>query len=252
MLDVWIQHGPPRTATTLLFHTMCAAMFLLHMNEPDNVQCNYVGDTNKFDEILKENKYNVIKIHDSKLISSGPENEWIFSTAKDYSDHNIEKWQSMTGKNEALYHRKVKYVQVLSGLKVSGWRGVVHDISTLLNLSVESSDMLLDHMRYWDILRICCGVQQSVDNVNRMKGAPSNTMKHPFGSALYPACEIYNLDELETNFMNTEIMKKFGKYSPTIRSVSLQDGELTGSYCSRTNEGLKSGKIAIMKSNKGA
>jgi hypothetical protein len=62
----------------------------------------------------------------------------------------------------------VSYVQILDTLKDRGYR-VSRDYDDALGLDVARSDALMDYLRYWDVLRVCCGKQMSGDYRDRLQ-----------------------------------------------------------------------------------
>ncbi|KAJ1418826.1 hypothetical protein B484DRAFT_433897, partial [Ochromonadaceae sp. CCMP2298] len=48
--------------------------------------------------------------------------------------------------------------------------------------------------RYWDILRLCCGPQQSQVHLQQLQGG--DLSRDPM-AADYPACEMYNISQVE-------------------------------------------------------
>ena len=50
------------------------------------------------------------------------------------------------------------------------------------------------------------------------------------------ACAAHDLDAVEAALMTTEVYRRFGARDKHLRSLSLRDGDLNGSYCRWANE----------------
>jgi hypothetical protein len=229
--NVWVQYGVPRTATTLQFHTLCTIMYMLHSDEPNDVGCHFVMGKMPYENIRTKTKYSLIKTHDPKLLLNHKQ-DWVFTTDAIIGDQNSD-WREVAVKiqKQLGLSNPIKYVQNLKKLEYYGYKLLVNEINQVFSLSETETIQLMDYLRYWEILRRCCGVQQSSENIHRLRGLPSKE-SHQFGTMLYPACEIYDLDQVESSFLKTSIVQQYGSYSSTISTVSDMDPPLTGTYCS--------------------
>jgi len=233
--DVIIQYGLNRTATTLQYVTLCAIMTLLHKAEPEKVDCFFQS------ELLEPESnatYKVIKMHNPKLLNQTMHqllqrnvNVWLFATAKNdtvgYS--NITDWGPTT---EALTEQigfDVKYAQILTLVSARG-HTIISDYLSMTGLPTNETDVLMEFIGYWDTLRQCCGTQ--------MSEKWRDVLQHR--SETYPACDIYNIDALESALLNTQMYQRFHESGPrALFQVSSTDqkhyGLLTGRYCSWIN-----------------
>ena len=59
------------------------------------------------------------------------------------------------------------------------------------------------YIRYWDILRICCGMQMSADWRNQLRPLVTYKQHHYENSSAYTACEMYNMSNVEKPLMKT-------------------------------------------------
>ena len=83
----------------------------------------------------------------------------------------------------------------------------------LFGLSVQAEKLVFAHMRFWAILRQCCGSQSSIDNrlhvhSSRRGGGnstASNRPRHSVDDPDYPACEMYSLSAVEQLVLATAL-----------------------------------------------
>ncbi len=84
----------------------------------------------------------------------------------------------------------------------------VFDYAAIFNLTTTQTHVLYQHLRYWDILRKCCGYQQSIHNRDLLH---NRTQRYGESFVLpnYPACHIYNFNEVEEAFFSTQLAAQF-------------------------------------------
>lgn len=86
--------------------------------------------------------------------------------------------------------------------------------SELFKLNASLTRHVWTHMKYWMILRRCCGLQSSKDYrklvhmsaLNRTVGI--NSLAHKPINPDYPACEVYDLEQVEGLFLNTYLSRR--------------------------------------------
>mmetsp|Transcript_15379 Transcript_15379/g.42564 ORF Transcript_15379/g.42564 Transcript_15379/m.42564 type:complete len:172 (+) Transcript_15379:768-1283(+) len=123
----------------------------------------------------------------------------------------------------------------------------------LFRLSRESQDELVEYMRYWDILRRCCGKQMS--GKWRNEQFPEAKQAHDYNrteylhSPRYHGCAMYDIDRVEDLFLQTPLYQKLVSH-PQLEIVarpSQADPPLTGTYCSRYNEAVRTEGLRAMQ-----
>ena len=73
-------------------------------------------------------------------------------------------WRAVKHEFETLWKVGVDYVQVFEDVST---RGLAFEYASLLNLTKSQANSLSEYMRYWQILRRCCGAQMSTDYRHR-------------------------------------------------------------------------------------
>lgn len=219
----------------------------------NNVDCQYVDFANMsipFVERLDHGKYHVIKTHDfenvRKLGAKFKRPLWVFSTAGPEA-----RAAGLAGDSEALTAQfgnnsqfPLKYVQVLSSLSMRGYF-LVGDYASIFGLGEEDKKKLLHYIRFWSVLRQCCGAQLSADWRSVLQGGRP-THHSPFDPS-NPFCETYDIDAVESTLLQSDITKqmrekkvKAGKYA-SYYPESLP--EFNGTYCSWFNRQIKCQKL---------
>ena len=229
----WLQYGPPRTATTLQFQTLCYAMITKYLAEPhqiEQIHCDF-GD-------LWKGPIGVSKSHTFPSGSEMEGNFVIFATS--------------TGGTEGTYNALqtagfvVPYVADTSMVAAHGHVSV-REYQAILEMTDKEMDVLVEAIRYWDILRLCCGKQMSEDWRNRLYPKQNYTLHRSTQDPGYHGCEMYNISKVEENFRSTVLytaIARFGHLKPMLRP-SRVDGDLDGTYCERYNAVLRSSGIGF-------
>jgi hypothetical protein len=200
--DTVIQYGRPRSATTLQYRTLCSIMKLV---KGTSVRCGFVADLNDEPEWGRE--FRVIKTHQ-------PPQEWPQHMFKD----NV--WFFFTGDNGIDWHseaahlandlgRDVKYVQLFDNLAMHGYT-LAADYQPIFALNNSQCESLLTYLRYWDVLRQCCGPQMSQDWRATLQHDAAHEPHWTLEDTAYPACEMYDLDKVQSNMHNTKLSQLRG------------------------------------------
>ena len=224
-----IQYGVPRTATTLQFEILCLMMAFLHEDEKNSVGCFYFINPNS--------KYKVIKVHHiSSILPSIRPGSWVFMTSKGPLTDKL---------RQKVIQLKQKHIDVpyIADVNLVSKRGhfIAYEYQKIFGLTDEQMKHVVEFLRYWDIIRVCCGIQMSADWRNHL--APNKTYRqhHDTNSLSYPACEMYNISSVEALLLNTRAFKTFSNISTlsnVIGKPSVVDGYLNGSYCKRCSENI--------------
>ena len=159
--NLLIQYGQPRTATTLQFQTLCAIALVLNEAEPSRVRCSF------------------LRVHhagDPRRQSGGPDGAARCEDPQRAELRASRKTRGclprrstrpsalmtlgkvlLSGCQQKLGH-EVKYAQVMSRLAGRG-SGIATEYQSFFGLSDAQLEEVVTYLRYWDILRMCCGAQ---------------------------------------------------------------------------------------------
>lgn len=237
--NIVIQFGHPRTATTLQFQTLCLMMVtvLSRLKKLDELQCQFFKQLPK--PKSQKNHYSVLKTHALPSNLSYP--HWLFTT---YDPHS-----NSSDPTAELISRKanVKFKASIAQVERQG-NSIAWEYQEMFGLSNAEMNNIIDYLRYWDILRLCCGLQMSsdwrnylieyYDNISGYENFINTAGHHKFTSPSYPACEIYDIDKVSYRLLNNPLAKLMLTYPNLKRMVqpSEVDGSLTETYCSMMNE----------------
>lgn len=231
---VILQAGPHRSGTTFQFHVLCAATCLAHADE--DVACDFVtnpvGRSNE-----SKQTFRVIKTHDMKAalqlrIELGKEKSSLFMTSNEGAP--VSKWEQAKNVPQADLDLYVDYVQKFDELLLQGY-SVAYRYARMFDLDEQGTGALLSYIRYWEILRKCCGAQMSKDYRLRLQGQHARKEKglNDFG---YDMCEAYDIGAVEKLLVQTEVFLKCGSRIEALRRASSKDLEFDGTYCARVQE----------------
>lgn len=203
--DTVIQYGKPRSATTLQSEALCDIMLLI---KGSSVRCGFVSDLNSQEQMNQvQSEFRVIKTHQPP--EKWPQhmfkdNAWFFFTGDDGTN-----WQSEAARLANDLGRDVKYVQLRDNLAMHGYT-VVSDYQQIFDLDKSQVESLLTYLRYWDVIRQCCGDQMSQDWRATLQNDTAHELHWTLEDAAYPACEIYDLDTVQSNMLNTKLSRLRG------------------------------------------
>ncbi|XP_053385513.1 uncharacterized protein LOC128550453 [Mercenaria mercenaria] len=238
--DCIVQYGLHRTATTLQFQILCLIMAILHEDEMNSVGC--------YHEKKKSTKYNVIKTHNvSRLLTKIPSDTWIFMTSSEALTSEEKHEMSMNRQKVRNKNFTVPYIADIDLVSKRG-HNIVYEYQTFFGLSNETIQHIVEYFRYWDILRICCGLQMSSDWRNQLSPSANYITRHGLHSPSYPACEMYNISQVEQLLINTYAFRKFAHIDSLrngIGKLSDLDGTLDGNYCRRCNANISKFHLEI-------
>lgn len=256
-----LQYGPPRSATTLQFMTMCASSCLKH---GPATACLFVSsvlsETSKICTHWKDGESPplVCKSHSLKLPVrkraglttanvkvTDSSNKFIFvtGTAKDASEESTAVARRMEREHD-LERNAISYAALTNNLGKPEDPLLLADYARVLDLSDGQVATLKDYLDAWDKLRVCCGAQMSVDYRDRLVGKKTRK-KRRFKytgnqTKASDLCETYDLLEVEKKLMSTEVFTTCGHNVKLIRQLSPNDAPFDGSYCHRAFDATKS------------
>lgn len=254
--------GPQRTATTFQYEVLCVSACLRWGAQ--SVTCDFLGNGG----LPKHTRYypgSVLKTHTTThamAIHQNHPNVALFTTLKAGDaikrDSNPEVWKPYSRALSRAWGVEVHYVQLFESLGLRG-HNIVYDYQLPLNLTDTQADALAEFIKYWEILRRCCGAQMSSDYRHRLFDRypldPANawyTPRIPRGveawneSHIYKphrsqsdpnfdSCEIYDIGEVERALMRTNVFQACSSLQQ-IRRISLADLDFDGRYCERSKE----------------
>ena len=229
--SVIVQYGEPRTATTLQFEALCGASCALY--GAGLTECLYCDKV----EAKKFRKTTVCKVHnltkaEELLRANG--GGWLFGTARseDAARGNEYEKKRLMQHLEARVHgaAKVMDIQIFESLGLRGYY-VVRDLERIMGLTTVQMDQVAEYLRYWTILRRCCGAQLSNDYRFRLQNRTGHRLR---SSPAYDACETYDINEVEQHLRATKLFSDCGSLD-AIERLSVVDGRFNGDYCRRAN-----------------
>eukprot|EP00729_Bicosta_minor_P015504 gene15504-32885_t len=238
-----VQYGKPRTATTLQFMTLCASTCLLHGKGECVFDPRGERMCNKW--VPSEGPL-VCKTHtisNYRPMQFDSKHKYLFVTQNNNktSGHKIDR--------KFVKESNVAYAAIASNLGNKDDPLLLHDYAKVLGLKGTQVDDLNRFLTLWDKLRVCCGAQMS--NEYRRRLVKSNSSKKS-NLQTVPAnntktsnkCEEYNIAEVEQALLATKIFKTCGYQIKLMHELSNRDGELDGTYCTRsTAAAIKHGFI---------
>uniref|UniRef100_A0A7S4QAK3 Phospholipase B-like n=1 Tax=Alexandrium monilatum TaxID=311494 RepID=A0A7S4QAK3_9DINO len=228
--NIIIQYGPGRTASTMQFQSLCAIMLLMHSSEAELVNCGYTSEF--FTATLcDEEGYWVIKTHHPGAVShivataAGTGHRiWVFTSANDTAHAK---------QIEADLGVKVTYAQTMHKLSVKGYF-LVSEYQPIFGLTDDQTEVLLQYMRFWHVVRQCCGREMSIDWRHDQLNKTSISRRKRTGT-FYAACEIYDLDVVENATLNSRMLREHTAVPWLLRRASFGDLEMNGTWCTWFN-----------------
>ena len=216
---VLVQYGKMRTASTFQFMLVCLLTHLQHGlgstgGYRKNVRCVFRPDVTaevlsllpRDDEevvVVKTHKINGVGLGDKRPRPAAargavPPSLLFLSTKEADVPAELSTFEprptNMTLANVQEYQEFVEL-----GLSIVGrYRTVFPDISPGHVLLVR------EYLKYWEILRKCCGPQASVKEREKLHGLRVSRSREAFDNA---HCEIYDLDRVEESLFNTSLWR---------------------------------------------
>jgi hypothetical protein len=162
--SIWVQLGPPRTASTvqyvtllLIGHILCPQLHTSFVWWPGKA-------TNKLNVSYNNpNGLQIYKVHQDKLM------EKINKDTPLYLFYSTDKNISAKDKTKALKGKKVTYVQEMQRL-IDSNDSLVSDYKDFFNLSSRAVNNVATYVKYFSIIRQCCGAQASHGWVEYLRG----------------------------------------------------------------------------------
>jgi len=184
-----VQYGYPRSASTLQWETLCTLVTvkLMSLGKGSRPSCRFLASEPT--EPLAS--FSVLKAHrprfDLKALTKWGRRVMVFYSAS----RNDDKWPGAI----VTQHFEDVSVDALGSLK---------KYVKIFNLTKSEENRATYYLKAWDILRLCCGGQQSLANRLRLHGcAPLRLPEDP----LDPHCDYYNLTAVEENHFDNDVYK---------------------------------------------
>ena len=245
-----IQYGESRTASMLQFQTLCAIALVLNEAEPDRVRCSFLpaGPTPPGDLAAKAADLNTLHVVKTHVVPADgfPNDAWLFASEIDEAVGSDDPWQGAAQRMSGELGHEVKYAQVMSRLAGRG-SGIATEYRSFFGLSDLQLEEVVTYLRYWDILRMCCGAQMDDGYRAELGGGAGADVGAGPGSYLMTAkperCGTYDIQAIERHAVQTHVFQlalKGGKGSAYLRSTSSLEAdagyELNGGYCAWFNK----------------
>jgi hypothetical protein len=210
-IQVIVQAGVPRTASTFQYYLLCAMVTLRTETEcryldPPSMR-TYVAERfseRAFNEIsgLKpshgERIVKVIKTHPSNdLHIPHSDNVAIFSSVR-------QSHQEWTSKNVTF---RPHYTQVYDDFSPCPLCEV-EKVAKIFNATSDEILQLKQYFRYWIVLRQCCGLQQSEQRMKELQGCGDMSFRAQ-GKNEYHDCMTRDMDQTITQLQRSYIAKKY-------------------------------------------
>ena len=234
------QYGAARTATTTQFNMVCISLFLhVQLYRPEllnNTICNmadrWFGSNPRVVYFLQNEEIpQAVKSHVEEPPNLIRSSTVIFTTAL-MKDKAIKKEAELRERDF-----NVGLIQDMETFKEIGISGLVGQYAEYFKLTQGHVTMMTNYFNYWDKLRQCCGLQMSKNFRNELlppDEKKSYLTKHKF-------CGSIDINGLEEQYMATDLYKLLDQYKLVrrINRVSLVDGNLNGTYCTRYNDAVQ-------------
>ena len=205
-------------------------MSLLHEKHINSVGCHFSKEPS--------DKYFVIKHHSIKHFPKPlPSDLWIFmTTSKNLSSRKRTRFEDSKQWVESQGIRIPLIVEVESLVNRS--HEVIYDYQNYFGITDDKVQLAAEYLRYWDIIRLCCGRQMSASWREHLTTSNSFKLKHIGNGTENHFCQHYNISEVETKLMQTYVYRHFS-HIPSLQSIigrpSNVDDDLDGTYCERCN-----------------
>lgn len=198
---VFYQVGPRRSASTLQWWTLCSALRLCALRygvDPKLVKCNKYQPQPTGHKQL----YSVVtKCHPSIAMKGCefPPDPMERATVLCTSPTMETPPKSLQCAHTQKYPRLLKL----------GVSEEVYTIAQRLRLNTTELMYLQHHIRWWSVLRQCCGPQSSKDQRMRLAGKSSGQNIYADEHPASPKCHLYNISQVEYEVFNSFLGRMF-------------------------------------------
>jgi hypothetical protein len=233
------QLGSPRSGSTFQWYVLCSILRLLY---PYRTDCNRIRAGKEYNlykgHIIADINY--VRKRDKKYRKM----KMYFFISQDKNYHDLANELRLLNDSNNI----ILYTQEYDDLVLRD-TSILEDYIKIFSMSKNLTSELYQHIRYWEILRRCCGYQKSALYVNTLKKNLSFPVDYKvFQTKEYPACEMYNINQVENLFLQTNLSRRFpGDLFLTYSGGYFQQKEIKYTriykgYCQQTLNLLDSGK----------
>lgn len=243
--QVLVELGPPRSTTTFQSHVLVASLLILHHDE-DGVYITLAYGSKL--PAPKPRQYYVQKAHET-----GHWRKWKGSRTSAMLFMTSRKGTKVSPQLRADACYVQDYETVLDENLY-----ILRDYQRIFGMNESQYDHLRAYMRYWEVIRKCCGVQSSADHLRVLHAtvgghdAETKHLEHAFEDLDYPDCEIYNLTQVEENFEATQVRRWMSDLGKRGQYKNGMDFYYTGpGYCRRQNTAIAAKHLGINNNKQG-
>ena len=196
---ILVQDGIPRTGSTWQHQAVCRSLQLVTVDVNGKadyyLNCAFVSGHSldageKLNDFVRSarlspqgaNAFHVLKSHSSWDQTKAVPDSLVFASQRGLNDFP----------NSTICYRQLYAEFINKGLfELEVYRNI-------FSLTEAQYDVLRYHMRYWEIIRKCCGPQASVDwRKELLEKKPLTYPKHEAFALDAPQCRMYNLTKVE-------------------------------------------------------
>lgn len=233
------QMGSPRSGSTFQWYVLCSILRLLY---PYRTDCNRIRAGKEYNLYKTHNLEDVTNVRKSDKKNRKTKMYFFISQDKNYHDLANDLRLLNDSNNVILYTQEYDDLILRD-------TSILEDYIKIFSMSKNVSSELYQHIRYWEILRRCCGYQKSalyIKTLNKVQSFPVDYKV--FQTKEYPACEMYDINQVENLFLQTNLSRRFpGDLFLSYSGGYLQQKEIKSSriykgYCQQTLNLLGSGK----------
>mmetsp|Transcript_33313 Transcript_33313/g.106352 ORF Transcript_33313/g.106352 Transcript_33313/m.106352 type:complete len:295 (+) Transcript_33313:66-950(+) len=239
--QMYVQWGHTRTATTFQFQTVCAAVAMVHGPQ---TTCRYIQrSTPNVNWTISGPS--VIKTHDLSFrdeMRGWTDFAGLYvteTTSRGHGDVRVGDAYATEAKRDES--RGANYVQFYEKMFFRKFT-IVYDYQKPLGLTNHQTTDLAEYMRYWEILRRCCGTQMSKDFSARLR---DDARFRKDTDIAFDTCEAYNISNVEGMLMRSRIYRDFAPTVDVIGRASPYDEPYDGNYCRRTQVATSKCKLGF-------
>jgi len=191
-----VQYGTPRTGSTFQWWLLCTVARLKlggNSGGDSRIPCLYAPNSTYAAQLIQEHRHRVvIKMHAS------PPDSCLNHRCLVFTSHTSAAalWP------EAVYQQVPHRLLTSSLAEVSRYRA--H-----FNLKPAEFEAVQGYLRYWSVLRQCCGKQMSLQYRLLLHGCVNDSIIASDADTLsYPACEAYDMVEIARLYTRTSIFMR--------------------------------------------
>ena len=228
-----VQSGPPRTATTLQFRTL-TIMGVLRLHESGMLhkfRSMFGKGLADISSCCDNTTFTFVKTHNE--VMNIPRGSWLFITTR--NGRPDEKRQKMLDHYEAgIFQQSCDISEAIREQYF-----VARKYQPTFGLSDDEMSAVYQYLRYWDILRLCCGAQMATEYRNILLGKSNQTHE----------CQAYNIDKITEMLFKTSIAQMILKHPhlAELLAPSNRDIPFFHSYCGRYNQAVVEDRLTFNK-----